>query len=188
MTQSWFGSHKKCILAVDDAAFILSRITDALGKYYNMVTVNSGSRALKYLDKNKPDLILLDIRMPIRDGFDILREIRSMEDRADIPVIMLTAMEDKQSVMRGIELGVCDYVLKPFAPDDLLERVQRILNPKKKNWISSSEYGGESRQEGVQGSITESRQEDAQKSVQEGRQESAQESAAEGGQGPIAGG
>ena len=188
MTQSWFGSHKKCILAVDDAAFILSGITDALGKYYNMVTVNSGSRALKYLDKNKPDLILLDIRMPIRDGFDILREIRSMEDRADIPVIMLTAMEDKQSVMRGIELGVCDYVLKPFAPDDLLERVQRILNPKKKNWISSSEYGGESRQEGVQGSITESRQEDAQKSVQEGRQEDAQESAAEGGQGPIAGG
>lgn len=129
MTNSWTGSRKKCILAVDDAAFILSRITDALGKHYDMITVNSGARALKYLDKNKPDLILLDIRMPIRDGFEILREIRSMEDRADIPVIMLTAMEDKQSVMKGIELGVCDYILKPFTPDDLLARVQRILNP-----------------------------------------------------------
>lgn len=129
MTKPWTGSRKKCILAVDDAAFILSRITDALGKHYDMVTVNSGARALKYLDRNKPDLILLDIRMPIRDGFEILREIRSMEDRADIPVIMLTAMEDKQSVMKGIELGVCDYILKPFTPDDLLARVQRILNP-----------------------------------------------------------
>lgn len=121
------GYGKKCILAVDDSAFTLSRITDALGKNYDMVTVNSGARALKYLDKNKPDLILLDIRMPIRDGFDILREIRATEDRADIPIIMLTAMEDKQSVMKSIELGICDYVLKPFAPDDLLERVQRIL-------------------------------------------------------------
>lgn len=126
MIQSWKNS-RKVILAVDDAAFILSRITDALEKHYNMVTVNSGARALKYLDKNKPDLILLDIRMPIHDGFEILREIRSMEDRADIPIIMLTAMEDKQSVMKGIELGICDYILKPFAPDDLLERVQRVL-------------------------------------------------------------
>ena len=122
-------SGKKCILAVDDAAFILSRITDALGKHYDMVTVNSGTRALKYLDKNKPDLILLDIRMPIRDGFEILREIRAREDRADIPIIMLTALEDKQSVMKSIELGIRDYVLKPFTPDDLLERVQRVLEP-----------------------------------------------------------
>lgn len=118
---------RKRILAVDDAAFILSRIRDALGDSYDMVTVNSGLRALKYLDKNKPDLILLDIRMPVKDGFEILREIRSMEDRADIPIIMLTAMEDRQSVMKGIEMGVRDYVLKPFVPEDLLERVQRIL-------------------------------------------------------------
>lgn len=127
MTNSWTRSGKKCILAVDDAPFILSRITDVLEKHYNMVTVNSGARALKYLDKNKPDLILLDIRMPICDGFEILRKIRAMEDRADIPIIMLTAMEDKQSVMKGIEMGICDYILKPFAPDDLLERVQRVL-------------------------------------------------------------
>lgn len=121
------GRNKKCILAVDDAAFILSRITDALGRYYDMVTVNSGARALKYLQKNKPDLILLDIRMPLRDGFDILREIRTMEDRADIPVIMLTGMEDKRYVMESIKLGICDYILKPFDPDDLLVRVRRIL-------------------------------------------------------------
>ena len=120
---------KKRVLAVDDAAIILSRITDALGKHYDVVTVNSGARALKYLDSNKPDLILLDIRMPVRDGFEILREIQTMEDRADIPVIMLTGMESKRYVMEGINLGIRDYVLKPFAPDDLLERVQRVLDP-----------------------------------------------------------
>ncbi|MDE7261278.1 MAG: response regulator [Oscillospiraceae bacterium] len=120
---------KKRVLAVDDAAIILSRITDALRKHYDVITVNSGSRALKYLDSNKPDLILLDIRMPIRDGFEILREIQTMEDRADIPVIMLTGMESKRYVMEGINLGIRDYVLKPFAPDDLLERVQRVLEP-----------------------------------------------------------
>ena len=120
---------KKCILAVDDTAFILSRITDALVKYYDVVTVNSGVRALKYLSKNKPDLILLDIRMPLRDGFEILREIQTMEDRADIPVVMLTGMEDRRYVMESIKLGIRDYILKPFDPNDLLARVQRILEP-----------------------------------------------------------
>ena len=120
---------RKRVLAVDDAAIILSRIAAALGKHYDVVTVNSGARALKYLDSNKPDLILLDIRMPVRDGFEILKEIQSMEDRADIPVVMLTGMESKRYVMEGINLGIRDYILKPFAPDDLLERVQRILDP-----------------------------------------------------------
>lgn len=123
------GNAKKCILAVDDAAIILLRITDALGKYYDVVTANSGSRALRYLEKAKPDLILLDIRMMPKDGFETLREIRAMEGRGDVPVIMLTGMEDKKSVMEGIKLGICDYVLKPFDPDDLLERIQRVLNP-----------------------------------------------------------
>ena len=127
MTNPWTECNKKCILAIDDVAFVLSRITDALGKDYNIVTVNSGARALRYLSRNKPDLILLDIRMPAMDGFEVLREIRAMEDRADIPIIMLTAMEDKQSVIKSVELGICDYVLKPFTPADLLERVQRVL-------------------------------------------------------------
>ena len=127
MTTPGTKRGKKCILAVDDTAFILSRITDALVKHYDVVTVNSGVRALKYLSKNKPDLILLDIRMPLRDGFEILREIQTMEDRADIPVVMLTGMEDKRYVMESIKLGIRDYILKPFTPSDLLARVQRIL-------------------------------------------------------------
>lgn len=128
--------YRKRILAVDDAATILLRITDTLEKYYDVVTVNSGTRALRFLEKEKPDLILLDIRMTFKDGFETLREIRAIEDRADIPVIMLTGVEDKKSVMEGIKLGICDYVLKPFTPDDLLERIQRALDPSKQKDVT----------------------------------------------------
>lgn len=121
------GIAKKRILAVDDAVIILRKITDALEEYYDVVTANSGARALRYLEKEKPDLILLDIRMMPKDGFETLQDIRAMEDRADIPVIMLTGVEDKTYVMEGIKLGICDYILKPFFPEDLLERIQRAL-------------------------------------------------------------
>ncbi len=123
------GLNRKRILAVDDAVIILRRITNALEEYYDVVTVSSGTRALKYLEKEKPDLILLDIRMMPKDGFETLQEIRAMEDRSDIPVIMLTGVEDKTYVIEGIKLGICDYILKPFSPDDLLERIQRVLDP-----------------------------------------------------------
>lgn len=121
------NKQKKRILAVDDAAIILQRIKDALDEYYSVITVNSGVRALKYLEIEKPDLILLDIRMAPKDGFETLAEIRAMEDRADIPVIMLTGMEDSKSVMEGFKLGICDYVLKPFTTKDLHERISRAL-------------------------------------------------------------
>lgn len=123
------GLNRKRILAVDDAVIILRRITNALEEYYDVVTVSSGTRALKYLEKEKPDLILLDIRMMPKDGFETLQEIRAMEDRSDIPVIILTGVEDKTYVIEGIKLGICDYILKPFSPDDLLERIQRVLDP-----------------------------------------------------------
>lgn len=129
MTELVKKFSKNSILVVDDAAIILLRITEALGEYYDVVTVNSGTRALKYLETNKPDLILLDIQMPSMDGFEALRKIRAMEDRADIPVIMLTGVESKRFVVEGVKLGICDYILKPFTTKDLLERIQRVLSP-----------------------------------------------------------
>ena len=129
MTQTRGGYGKKCILAVDDAAIILSRIWDALRNDYEVTTINSGVRALKYLEQEKPDLILLDIRMPVKDGIQTLREIRAMDDRGDIPVIMLTGVEDSQFVLESVKLGICDYILKPFHDDDLRNRIQRALEP-----------------------------------------------------------
>lgn len=133
------SASRKRILAVDDAVIILRRITDALDEYYDVITVASGARALKYLQQEKPDLILLDIRMMPKDGFETLQEIRAMKDRADIPVIMLTGVEDKNAVIEGIKLGICDYILKPFFPDDLLERIQRALGADEENQIQTEE-------------------------------------------------
>lgn len=122
------GIKRRCILAIDDVAVVLQRIRDTLDEYYDVVTVNSGDRALRYLENEKPDLILLDIRMTPKDGFETLRDIRSKENGIDIPVIMLTGMEDKESVMEGFEMGICDYILKPFSPKNLLERIRRALD------------------------------------------------------------
>lgn len=127
MSQTESRGSKKCILAVDDTAIILTRISNTLKDDYDVVTVNSGVRALKYLEQEKPDLILLDIRMVQKDGIETLQEIRTMKDRADIPVIMLTGVEDKEVVLKSAKLGICDYILKPFSSEDLLDRICLVL-------------------------------------------------------------
>lgn len=127
MSQTQGENSRKRILAVDDAAIILSHISQTLQNDYEVITANSGGRALRYLEQEKPDLILLDIQMSPKDGIETLREIRAMKDRADIPVIMLTGMEDKTFVVESAKLGICGYILKPFDSDDLLKRIQRVF-------------------------------------------------------------
>ena len=127
MGQTEGGDSKRRILAVDDTAIILTRISNTLREEYDVVTVNSGSRALKYLEQEKPDLILLDIQMAQKDGITTLREIRSMRGRSDIPVVMLTGVEDKDMVLESAKLGICDYILKPFYSEDLMKRIQRVF-------------------------------------------------------------
>ncbi len=128
MSQIQGRYSKKRILAVDDTALTLMRISNTLRDEYDVSTVNSGIRALKYLEEQKPDLILLDIQMAQKDGIETLREIRAMKDRADIPVIMLTAVEDKDIVLKSAKLGICDYVLKPFSAETLLDRIHRVFD------------------------------------------------------------
>ena len=129
MSETERGTSRKRILAVDDTAIILTRISDILRNDFDVITVNSGPRALKYLGQEKPDLILLDIQMTPKNGIDTLRDIRNMEGRADIPVIMLTGVEDKESVLASFKLGICDYILKPFSSDDLLKRIRMVFDP-----------------------------------------------------------
>ncbi|MCI8830071.1 MAG: response regulator [Lachnospiraceae bacterium] len=118
---------KKRILAVDDDIIVLTRISSILRNDYDLVTVNSGMRALKYLELEKPDLILLDVRMMQQDGIETLRKIRNMEECKDIPVIMLTGVESREIVVESAKLGVCDYLLKPFSSVELLKRVSRVF-------------------------------------------------------------
>lgn len=115
------------ILAVDDNIINLATIEQELKNKYDVVTVNSGARAIRFLNKEKPDLILLDVQMALMDGIETLKEIRTMENGATIPVIMLTAKKDKETVIEGTKLGILDYVLKPFDSQDLHSRIERAL-------------------------------------------------------------
>lgn len=131
------GNSKKCILAVDDTAIVLTRISEVLCGDYEVITVNSGARALKCLRERRPDLILLDIKMSPMDGIQTLQEIRTIRELADIPVIMLTGVEDKDIVMESAKLGICDYVLKPFSSGELLKRIRRVFEEEHRKQLAA---------------------------------------------------
>lgn len=120
-------TFKYKILAVDDNSISLATIEQALKEKYEVVPLNSGVRALQYLKKNRPDLILLDVQMASKDGVETLREIREMEDCQNIPVIMLTSQNDKHTVLESFMLGADNYILKPFNVQDLHERIETVL-------------------------------------------------------------
>ncbi len=119
--------NKMRILAVDDNIINLATIEQELKNKYDVITVNSGVRAIRFLNKEKPDLILLDVQMALMDGIETLREIRTMENGAAIPVIMLTSKKDRETVIEGTKLGILDYILKPFDTQDLQTRIDRAL-------------------------------------------------------------
>jgi len=119
------------ILVVDDSPVNLAAAEQKLRDKYEVIPLNSGMRALRYLrSETPPDLILLDILMAGKDGIDTLKEIRSLKNAANIPVIMLTGVGERGRVVECSRLGACDYVLKPFDSDDLLNRIARALKMK----------------------------------------------------------
>ncbi len=94
---------------------------------YTIDKLESGMDCLNYLKETTPDLILLDIEMPIMNGIQVLEVIRANEDTKDIPVMFLTASADTDTVVEAGKLGVVDYVKKPFMPDELLKRVEKVF-------------------------------------------------------------
>ena len=118
----------KTILVVDDDEMILKMAEFVLQQEgYEVVKVMSGMSCLDYLKYNKPDLILLDVEMPIMSGIQTLEIIRGNEEYQYIPVMFLTASADKETVVTAGSLKAVDYVVKPFMPQDLVDRVKRIL-------------------------------------------------------------
>lgn len=103
------------------AEFILKQ------KQYSVVKLESGIECLRLLKKETPDLILLDIQMPLMNGIKTLEAIRETEETKEIPVIFLTASADTETVVEAGRLGVVDYVVKPFLPQELLSRVEKCL-------------------------------------------------------------
>ncbi|MCI8513351.1 MAG: response regulator [Lachnospiraceae bacterium] len=116
---------RKRILVVDDDAMNLKRTQMILEKYYNVLLAESGREALKKINYEKIDLILLDIAMPIMDGLETFKLMK--EDDVDTPVIFLTASGYEDDVRTAINLGAANYLKKPFFPQELLKRVASAL-------------------------------------------------------------
>lgn len=123
---------KPLILIVDDTPKNLQVLSSILhSKGYNISISTSGSQALESVNSEAPDLILLDILMPVLDGFETLKALKLNPKAKDIPVIFLTAIIDPEKILQGFELGAVDYITKPFNIPELTARVATHLEIKR---------------------------------------------------------
>ena len=130
------------VLVVDDEARIRKLIKDFLmQKGYSILEAGDGEEALKIFaeNQNKIKLILLDVMMPKLDGWSVLRQIRQ---DSKVPIIMLTARGEEQDELFGFELGVDEYISKPFSPKILVARVEAILKRTSPELKEQKDYGG----------------------------------------------
>lgn len=118
---------KKHILVVDDVTTNLRYIGEVLKDDYSLSMARSGEQALKMLEKNVPDLILLDLKMPGMDGFKLLSSIKEDERFKDVAVFILTADNQDESMNKALSMGAVDFIKKPFTPGDMLERINKVL-------------------------------------------------------------
>ena len=132
----------KCILIVDDESRMRKLIKDFLAvKGFSILEAEDGEKALQVYEENsqKIDLILLDVMMPKLDGWSVLRQIRQT---SKVPIIMLTARGEEQDELFGFELGVDEYISKPFSPKILVARVEAILKRTQGDTKEVKDYGG----------------------------------------------
>ena len=118
---------EKIIYVIDDSDTNLSTAENALEDFYTVVTVPSGKRAIELLEKIIPQLILLDIEMPEMNGFQVLEYLRASK-YSNIPVMFLTATIDDEIKARALQMGVVDFITKPFSKPALLDKIRLYIN------------------------------------------------------------
>jgi two-component system KDP operon response regulator KdpE len=112
------------VLVVDDDPRIVKFLEVKLkASGYGVLTANSGFEALEQVEAQEPDLVVLDVLMPRKDGFETLKELRAF---SSVPVIVLSAKEADTDKIKGLELGADDYLAKPFSPDELVARIEAV--------------------------------------------------------------
>jgi len=119
----------KKILIVDDEVYILHILDFSLGaEGYEVITAADGEEAIERAKKEKPDLVVLDIMMPKVDGFEACRRLKADPETSPIPVILLTAKGREVDRRMGMEVGADDYIVKPFSPNKLIEKIGSFLS------------------------------------------------------------
>ena len=119
----------KKILVVDDDRHIVRLVeVNLLRAGYDVITAFDGLEALRKIESEKPDLVVLDVMMPFMDGFEVLRNMKANPETDEIPVIMLTGKAQDADVFRGWQSGVDVYLTKPYRPQELLRFVKKIFD------------------------------------------------------------
>jgi DNA-binding response OmpR family regulator len=122
------SEQKKKILIIDDEAVNRAILEDYLSNFgYEIYMASNGSEGMDMLAKNAPDLVLLDIKMPDKDGFQTLEEIKRSPGFSNIPVLFLSALNRSNLKVKGLELGAEDYITRPFDKAELLARIRAAL-------------------------------------------------------------
>jgi two-component system KDP operon response regulator KdpE len=113
------------VLAVDDEAGILRLMKQELtGQGFRVITASTGEEALKLVEEQRPDVVLLDVVMPKMSGLEVMRRIR---EQMNVPVIIVTARDSNQDKVRGLEMGADDYIVKPFSHEEMGARIRAVL-------------------------------------------------------------
>lgn len=116
------------ILIADDDSLLRALLQHKLtAEDHQVVTAEHGGEVAALVEAHAPDVVVLDAMMPVMDGFEVLRRLKADPEVRDIPVVMLTALRREQDIVGGLQLGAADYLAKPFIPDELVQRIRRIL-------------------------------------------------------------
>ncbi|MBF0399545.1 MAG: response regulator [Magnetococcales bacterium] len=115
------------ILVVDDDPNNTKLLAMVLSPNHEVVIANSGEEALQFIALSRPDLILLDVMMPVMDGFAVCEQLKANQTTCEIPVIFVTASGESIDEARGLEMGGEDYITKPFSPPVLRARVKNAM-------------------------------------------------------------
>jgi two-component system alkaline phosphatase synthesis response regulator PhoP len=131
--------EKSKILAVDDNSINLAVIEELLESRYDLMTVSTGTDALKMAQEFRPDLIILDIMIPGVDGYEVCRQIRKSSSLRHTKIIMVSAKAMTAERLKGYQVGADDYLTKPFDGEELLAKVCAQLSPKPVKAIQENE-------------------------------------------------
>ncbi len=128
------------ILVVEDQEEIAALLRFKLkNSGYEVVLAENGKLGLETARSNPPDLIILDVMMPVMNGLETLKELKGDPILKSVPVIMMTAQSTEPEIVRGLELGADDYITKPFRPQEFVARVKAVLSRYKTNKLQKNQ-------------------------------------------------